>query len=316
MKIKFSIGLPAFKGKFLHESLNSVLKQSYANFELIIVNDCSPDPIREIVESYTDNRIKYFENEINIGSESVIKNWNKCLEKASAEYFVLMGDDDIMEPGYLEEFIKLINKYPELKIFHCRTKLIDENSNTTGLTPLCPDYESVYDNIWHRINGYRIQYISDFVYHTESLKKNNGFYDLPLAWYSDDVSSYIASKEKGIAYTAKPVFKFRYSSISISGSGNPAKKMHAFLGFEKWLIEFLKVKPSNEKDSILHQSIIDNYPTFRKRNLYFVLLNSYKTKNILKAFFWIKNKKKFSLKYSEIFLSVLKYLKQSLANLI
>ncbi|MBN2773092.1 MAG: glycosyltransferase, partial [Prolixibacteraceae bacterium] len=49
MEVKFSIGIPAFKGKYLKDSISSVLSQSFTSFELIIINDCSPDPVKEIV---------------------------------------------------------------------------------------------------------------------------------------------------------------------------------------------------------------------------------------------------------------------------
>lgn len=315
MDIKFSIGLPAFKGKFLNQSISSVLNQTYTNFELIIINDFSPDPVREIVKQFKDSRISYYENEFNIGSESVIRNWNKCLDKAHGEYFILLGDDDVMDPYYLQEFNMLIKKYPDLNIYHCRTRLIDENSNITGLTPLCPDYETVYDNIWHRINAYRIQFISDFVYNTKELKTNNGFYDLPLAWYSDDVSSYIASMEKGIAYTSKPLLNFRNSSISISTSGNPEKKMLAFHGFDEWLILFLQKEPTEKNDQLILQSIKNYYPDYKRKSIIEILINSYKEKSILKLIRWISKKKKFKLKYSYLMISFFEYYKQKIIHL-
>ena len=107
--MKYSIGIPAFKARFLKECIDSILSQTFNDFELIIINDCSPDEILKIVNEYNDSRIKYYENESNTGAENVIDNWNKCLGLAKGDFFILMGDDDKLEPNYLEEFNNLIN---------------------------------------------------------------------------------------------------------------------------------------------------------------------------------------------------------------
>src|SRR5690606_28530398 len=110
--MKFSIGIPAFKARFLKECIDSILSQTFSDFELIIVNDASPENIDDIVKNYSDSRIRYYVNEKNFGAEQVVDNWNKCLSYALGDYFVLMGDDDLMMPNYLYEFSKLIDRYP------------------------------------------------------------------------------------------------------------------------------------------------------------------------------------------------------------
>src|ERR1700754_848827 len=126
MKIKFSIGLPAYKSKFMYECVKSILGQTYDYFELIILNDKSPEDIGGVVSLFDDKRITYLENEYNVGSETLILNWNKCLEMSTGDYFIMMGDDDTMQPDYLEEFIRLMEKYPDLDVYHCRSNIIDD----------------------------------------------------------------------------------------------------------------------------------------------------------------------------------------------
>ena len=96
-----SFVLPAFKSEFLEQAINSILNQTYENFELIIVNDCSPDNVEEIVYSFKDKRIKYYENEKNIGGTNLIDNWNLCTRFANGEYLILASDDDIYSPDFL-----------------------------------------------------------------------------------------------------------------------------------------------------------------------------------------------------------------------
>ena len=74
--MKFSVTIPAFKTKFLEKAIQSVLNQTYNDFELIIVDDCSPEDIKSVVDKFKDNRIRYYRNEKNSGvlSEGWLKN--------------------------------------------------------------------------------------------------------------------------------------------------------------------------------------------------------------------------------------------------
>lgn len=77
--MKFSVAIPAYKRRYLYEAITSVLSQTYQEFELIIVDDCSPEDIKSVVDQLTDGRIRYYRNERNCGAENVVDNWNICL---------------------------------------------------------------------------------------------------------------------------------------------------------------------------------------------------------------------------------------------
>lgn len=134
-----------------------------------------PEPIADIVNSFTDQRLSYYRNETNVGAVRLVENWNKALGLSNGDFIVMMGDDDCLEPDYLEEFVSLMLKYPKADVYHCRSKIIDENSEPIKLSPSWPEFESVYDTIWHRMNEHRAQYISDFVYRISTLRDNGGF---------------------------------------------------------------------------------------------------------------------------------------------
>ena len=71
-QILFSITIPAYKRAFLQECIQSVLTQTYADFELVIVNDHSPEDLDEIVNGFHDERIRYYKNEMGFGAEHVV----------------------------------------------------------------------------------------------------------------------------------------------------------------------------------------------------------------------------------------------------
>lgn len=258
--MKYSIGIPVFKGRFLEECINSILSQTFTDFELIIVNDCSPDDILGIVTKFNDSRIKYYENEINTGAENVIDNWNKCLSFAKGHFFILMGDDDKIDSEYLSEFDKLIDRYPELDVFHCRIKIINENSEVIEISNCCPEFESTDNYILNCIEGRSEQFISDFVFRISPLLKNGGFFKLPLAWASDYVSVFIACGQKGIAYTASPIFLYRKNRFNITSTSSLELKRIAIIGLENWISKYLE----NQKNP--SQLIKTAIPKYIKNN--------------------------------------------------
>ena len=99
----FTIAIPAFKSSYLGECIESVLNQSYKDFELLIIDDCSPEDLKSIVLKYEDARIRYYRNEKGFGAVNVVGNWNKCLEYAKGDFIICMGDDDKLKPNFLAD---------------------------------------------------------------------------------------------------------------------------------------------------------------------------------------------------------------------
>lgn len=292
----FSIGIPAYKAKDLKECIESILAQTYIDFELIIVNDFSPDPIDDIISQFNDSRIKYYKNEKNFGAEHVVDNWNKCLNFATREYFVLMGDDDTMKPNYLFEFVNLIQAFPKLDVFHCRSVIINESSEAIGLTPINPAFEDVYDNIINCLEQRRQQFVSDFVYRTNALKNVGGYYKLSLGWCSDYLTSHILAKNKGIAHTNKLLFNYRSHSVSITSTGNVENKSKALALYIDWIEHFLLNIPKEDILLLKHKMLRDSLNKFIVGEKLALVRVTIGKKNVFKGFInYFKIKKKYNL---------------------
>lgn len=112
--------------KYLRDTIESVLRQTMKNFELIIVNDCSTDSSEEIVKSYlTDKRIKYFKNEKNL---KVSRTRNFGVSKAQGKYVAFIDSDDIWLDNKLEKQLKYI-KEKNAKIVYSGYGFIDDDGN-------------------------------------------------------------------------------------------------------------------------------------------------------------------------------------------
>lgn len=222
--MKFSITIPAYKQKYLYEAIESCLAQTYKDFELIIVDDASPEDLKSVVDRFQDSRIRYYRNEKNCGALNVVDNWNISLGYAHGDYVVCMGDDDRLLPNCLEEYSKLIDKYPNLDIYHGMTEIIDENGNVTNMQEARPEREGMYSMISGRLRNSRLQYIGDWLFKRTALEQLNGYVNMPMAWGSDDLTAYTMAKNKGVANTQIPVFQYRISCLTISNSGHYREK--------------------------------------------------------------------------------------------
>src|SRR5436190_13978533 len=99
---RLSIGVPVYNGEaFLAVTLESILDQSFTEFELIISDNASTDGTEEIARGIAarDERVRYHRNVANVG---LAKNYNRLFSLASGEYFKWASADDVLLPGYLE----------------------------------------------------------------------------------------------------------------------------------------------------------------------------------------------------------------------
>lgn len=303
--MRFSITIPAYKRKFLSEAIESCLAQSYQDFELIIVDDASPEDLESVVNSFKDSRIRYYRNEKNCGAVDVVDNWNRCLDYAQGDYIICMGDDDRLLPCCLEEYAKLMEKHPGLGVYHAWTEIIDENGKFTNITAARCEYESVYSLIWHRWNNRTQQYIGDFLFDTMQLRKNGGFYKLPLAWASDDITAVIAATSKGIANTQQLGFCYRVNSQTISNSGNAEIKMLSVIKEQEWYQAFLEKEPISETDKKYWECIRKMRPRYFEKKKGLTIAIDLKNNSFFKLFYWIRRKKKYKLSAKCIMYSVI-----------
>ena len=122
--MRFSFVLPAYKSEYLQVAIDSILQQTYIDFELIIVDDASPYHLESIVNQYNDNRIVFHRNKNNIGGKNLVSNWNKCIKYAKGEYVILASDDDIYSPFFLQQVDERIKDYPDVDIIRSRVNRI------------------------------------------------------------------------------------------------------------------------------------------------------------------------------------------------
>lgn len=109
---RLTILMPVYNGEqFLTETIDSVLTQTFNDYDFLIINDGSTDNSESIIKSYKDTRIKYLSNEVNLG---LVKTLNKGIELTNTEFLARMDADDLWEPSKLDKQIRLMDENPEV----------------------------------------------------------------------------------------------------------------------------------------------------------------------------------------------------------
>ena len=98
---------------YLRDAMDSVLNQTYEDFELIVLNDCSPDNSEEILDTYSDNRIVRYRGERNLGLANVL---NIGIGMAKGEFIARMDSDDISVPQRIEKQVAFLDAHPEIDL--------------------------------------------------------------------------------------------------------------------------------------------------------------------------------------------------------
>lgn len=221
-KTKYTFLLPAYKTAFLEEALSSIQSQTYKDFTVIVSDDCSPQPVKEVFDRLcsTDDRFIYRRNAQNIGGGNLVAHWNLLLQACQSEFLVMASDDDVYAPTFLEEIDRLTAEYPQANLYRARVKRINESSEVTAEDNISANYESQTTFLYGLFCLRRLKCIANYVFRTETLKAVDGFEQFPLAWGSDDITVMKASAG-GVGITTQTLFSFRLSNSNISSIVNP-----------------------------------------------------------------------------------------------
>ena len=189
---KVSIGLPVRNAeRFIRRAIESVLAQTFSDFELVICDNVSDDGTVEIVREYAerDARVRLCQNEANIGQ---IRNMNRVFELSRGEYFRWTGDDDWFDREYLEKSVAYLEDHPEFIAVTCYVKYSDDDGNEfyaeyTGERMESFDTARRFDRLLHLlVSDYRYSDTHYALYRASALKQTDL---LPFVYGPDRVLS-------------------------------------------------------------------------------------------------------------------------------
>ncbi|SDS23595.1 hypothetical protein SAMN04487764_1757 [Gillisia sp. Hel1_33_143] len=299
--MNLAIVIPYFKIDFFAATLNSLSEQSNKNFEVYIGNDGSPSNPEEIISQYSNSLpIRYFDFKINLGASSLVSHWQRCIEKVNdAEWILLLGDDDVLEPNCISDFYNNINTINEKNINVVRfgTKIINNRGESISKVHVHEKVENSVNFIMNKILGPARSSLSEHIFRKKFLK----FKHFPLAWYSDDLALLEVSNFGDIYSINSSVVSIRASSLNISSNKGLSRikniatfefyhylinKYYTQFNAAQKLILFDKYEKSvlnDKKNYLLFLKLSKTYIQKNKFNVYFRFFKLYLS-NILNAY--------------------------------
>ena len=158
--------------KFIKKSINNILNQTYLNYELVIVDDNSADNTADIIRSFNDPRIRFFELAKPLGRT---KSLNFGLKKSKGQFIAIQDGDDISIDTRLKSSMKIFEKNPDIELIGTKAELIDQNDKYLG------EYASKY---FLKFDQKKLKIIN-FLFNTSFIFKKKFFYDEEYIYAQD-----------------------------------------------------------------------------------------------------------------------------------
>ncbi|MEX1136346.1 MAG: glycosyltransferase [Balneolales bacterium] len=168
-----TIGLTTYNRAdgYLRCALDAAVSQTYNNIEIIVSDNNSEDNTEEVVKSYSDQRINYIKQKENIGAGG---NFNFCLDQAQGKYFLLLHDDDSIDPDFIETCMEMISTYGDTGIVRTGTRLIDSEGSVKSIKPNYSGSSNA-DFLLSWFSNKTALYLCSTLYNTKGLKEVGGF---------------------------------------------------------------------------------------------------------------------------------------------
>lgn len=245
MNTPLAIVIPAYKGKYLEQTLSSIAQQNNQNFNLYLGDDASPDNLKTIVAPFEKKlSLQYHNFKTNLGSVSLVKHWERCISLSGNEpYIWLFSDDDLMPPDAVERFYQILEKVRG-DVYRYGLELIDSANAIIASNSGTPEKESGLDFIIRRLKRATHSAMVEFIFSRDIYDKSEGFIEFPLAWGSDTATMAKFSEESGITrINGTPVQWRTGDGYNISSSIKlNQQKLEAQDQFIRWVLHTYKSK--------------------------------------------------------------------------
>lgn len=242
---KVTVKIPSYNhGKFIGKAIQSILDQTFQDFEILIVDDCSPDNSVEVIKSFNDPRIKLIVNEKNMGA---CYGHNLMIDMAQGEYIALLNSDDIWLPNKLEKQVKFLDENHNYGAVFGLIKAIDETGKDLE------DKSHLINSVFKQKNKSRYEWLNYFWHHGNCLCHPSilirkevystvGYYNPVLATLPDFEMWVRVCMRYDIFIIQEPLLKFRVLDGEKNESGvNPRTIISAQFEFKQILNHYLNL---------------------------------------------------------------------------
>lgn len=279
-----TIIIPSYNhARYVGYTIDSILKQTLQDFELLIIDDNSTDNSLEIIRKFHDPRIKITVLDKNIG---MCRASNLCIAEAKGKFLTIIASDDIMKVDNLEKKVNFLQNNPQYGAVFSQIEIIDENNKT--INKKTKKFEKIFPAITQNCNQLLNHFFNKgnylaaptFLAKTEFVKKINGFNDLLCQAHDFDMWVRICLNNYEIEVLSEKLVQYRQFTTSQSLSSNTSEvRKRLIFDNEKILENYLSIKDSQRLIEIFPElSTIQNKIT-EDLIPFFVALQALKIKN-------------------------------------
>lgn len=270
--VKVSVIIPSHNhSQFIERTINSVLQQTFDDFEIIIVDDCSTDNSTDVIDSVKDSRLKKFYLKENLGTVMAL---NFGLSKANGKYIATLGSDDMWEKDKLEKQINVLENNKNLAACFSWANIIDENDQ---LLQTCSTINCDVFIQKNRTQGQWLRYFyenANCLCHSSALLRKEAY---------DKIGNY------NLAYRQLHDFEYWIKLIN---------KYEIFI-IEESLVKYRRIEKTN--NSVSAVNLENTIRVFNETyNIWFDYFFSYMNENVFIDAFKDKFKNKLNLSYEEL----------------
>lgn len=252
-----SIILPTYNGsKYIKTSIESCLNQTFKDFELIIVNDCSTDNTASIIEEYAakDNRIVVIHNAFN---KKLPLSLNTGFDAAKGKHHTWTSDDNYYAPDALETMVKILEKDSNVDLVYCDYFIINDSGEVTGVRK----FNNVYDEFINWLGCGAC-----FLYKKEIYKANNGYN--PSAFMIEDYDFFVRAFTKFNFYylPVHNLYYYREHASSLTSTQGDMVNDLSKIMVERQINNLAKKLPAKQLSLLYRKFAV--YNAVQKNNIY------------------------------------------------
>ncbi|MEA5567041.1 glycosyltransferase family 2 protein [Anabaena sp. UHCC 0399] len=209
---KVTVLMPVYNGElYLREAIDSILDQTFQDFEFLIINDGSTDSTREIICSYDDPRIRLIDNDYNLG---LTRSLNKGLKLAEGEFIARQDADDISEPERLAKQVAFLETHPEVALVGTWYKDIDPQGSLIGECNLpCNSIQIRWDILFYCPFVH-----SGIMFRKYTIGKHIGFYNEAFSYAQDYDLWWRIARHLQVANLNEYLIKLRINPCSMTAT--------------------------------------------------------------------------------------------------
>lgn len=188
---KIAIIIPAYKSRFLRQTLDSLAAQTCRDFAVYVGDDASPEPLEAIVRSYEGKlSVTYHRFAENLGGRDLVAHWERCIGLSGEPLVWLFSDDDLLPPDGVERVLAASRREgTEKAFFRLPLIVVDaEGQQKLANPPLTEGKTSDYAFLLDKLNGRISSAAIEYVFSRDVWRASGGFVSFPLAWCSDDAT--------------------------------------------------------------------------------------------------------------------------------